>query len=168
MRYHAPLDRVKLAKNWDGPFTITKLVSETTVIMKGKDGKCRKSNVRRLKHYTEQMSRNVGPSSWLDTHVGDGPATEEAAPGTINVADQKRMPNVQITMVEARHPKYHRPNKGRRRRVMTEKVTDMSSVNSAHSSDASLREPAPVGQVLDASLEQLLVHRSRCIALQNK
>ena len=45
VRYHAPLATVKLAKNWDGPFTITELVSETTVIMKGKDGKYLKSNV---------------------------------------------------------------------------------------------------------------------------
>ena len=54
--YHAPLARVKLAKNWDGPFPINELVFETRVIMKGKDGKYRKSNVRRLKPYTEQMS----------------------------------------------------------------------------------------------------------------
>ena len=90
------------------------------------------------------------------------------APGTINVSDQKRIPNVQITTEEARRPKCHRPNKGRHRHVMSETVTDSSSVNSACSSDASFRDPVPVGQVLDASLDQPLVRRSRRIALQNK
>ena len=35
VRYHVLLARVKLAKNWDGPFMIMELVSETTVTMKG-------------------------------------------------------------------------------------------------------------------------------------
>ena len=128
MLYHAPLARVKLAKNWDGPFTISELVSETIIIMTGNDGKYHKSSIRHLKPYTEQMSRNVIPSSWLDAHVGDGPAPSEAAPGTINVSDQKRVSNVQIIAEEARHSKRHRPNKGRRRRVLSETVTHMSSV----------------------------------------
>ena len=130
--------------------------------MKGKDGKYCKSNVRRLKHYTEQMSRM---SSWLDAHVGDGPAPEEAAPGTINVLIKR---GFLMCILPRRRPKRHRPNKGRRRRVMSETVTDTSSVNSACSSDASFRDPAAVRQVLDASLDQPLVCRSRRIALQNK
>ena len=69
---------------------------------------------------------------------------------------------------DGKYPKHHRPNKGRLRRVMSEMVTNTSSVNSARSSDASFRDPAPVGQVLDASLDQPLVRRSRRIALQNK
>ena len=75
---------------------------------------------------------------------------------------------MQITADEARRPKRHRPNKSRRRRVISETVTDTSSVNSARSSDASFRDPAPVGQVLDASLDQPLLRRSRRIALRNK
>ena len=39
VRYHAPLARVKLAKNWDGPFMIIELVSETTIILKWKGRK---------------------------------------------------------------------------------------------------------------------------------
>ena len=155
-------------ENWDGPFTITELVSETTVIMKGKHGKYHKSNVRYLKPYTEQMSRNIGPSSWLDPHVGDGLAPAEVAPGTINVSDQKRVPNVQITVEETRRPKCNRPNKGRHRGVLLETVTDTSSVNSVHSNDASFRDPTPVRQVLETSLDQLLMCRSRRIALQNR
>ena len=59
------------------------------------------------------MSKNNGTSSWLDVHVGDGHIPVKAAPGTINVSDQKRVPNVQITVEETRRPKHHRPNKGR-------------------------------------------------------
>ena len=50
------------------------------------------------------MSRNVEPSSWLDAHVGDGPALAEVSPSTINVSDQKRVPNVQITVEETVRP----------------------------------------------------------------
>ena len=92
----------------------------------------------------------------------------EAAPGTINVSNQKRVPNLQITAEEARRPKHHMPNKGRHRRVLLEMVTDTSSVSSACSNDASFRNRTPVRQILDTSLDQPLVRRSRCIALQNK
>ena len=83
--------------------------------------------MRLLKPYTEQMSRNVEPSSWLDAHLGDGDAPVETVPGTINVSAQKRVPNLQITVEEARRLKRHRPNKDRRRRMLSEMVTDMSS-----------------------------------------
>jgi len=35
VRYHMPLARVKLARNWDGPYIITELIGDTTVIMRG-------------------------------------------------------------------------------------------------------------------------------------
>ena len=82
------------------------------------------------------------------------------------MSDQKRVPNMQITVDEGGRPKHHRPNKGRRRHVLSETVT--SSVNSARSNDASFRDPMPVRQVLDTSLDQPLVRRSRRIALQNR
>ena len=75
---------------------------------------------------------------------------------------------MQITAEEARRPKRHRTNKGRHMHVLLETVTDTSSLYSARSNDANVREPTPVGQVLDTSLDQLLMRRSRCIALQNR
>ncbi|NOZ55185.1 MAG: DDE-type integrase/transposase/recombinase [Calditrichaeota bacterium] len=92
VRYHTPLARVKLARNWDGPFVITEVVSDTTVIMKGQDGKFRKSNVRRLKHFVLRPTADNPPVEWIDGTEGDGPRPERVEPGTIDVRSQSFTP----------------------------------------------------------------------------
>ena len=87
-----------------------------------------------MKVYIEQVYRNVGPSSWLDAHLVDGSDPPEVEPGTLNVFDQKRIPNSPVTAEEALQLKRHKPNKGRR--VMSETVTNTSSVNSAHNNNS--------------------------------
>ena len=49
LRLHQPLHNLKLSANWDGPFTVTQVISESTVFIQGVDGKLRKSNVARLR-----------------------------------------------------------------------------------------------------------------------
>ena len=46
---HEPLSNVKLASNWDGPFVITRVVSDTTVVIRSDIGRMYKSNVARLR-----------------------------------------------------------------------------------------------------------------------
>ena len=60
LRLHQPLSNLKLASNWDGPFTITKVISETTVIIRSAIGRLYKSNVARLREWkgrTESTER---------------------------------------------------------------------------------------------------------------
>ena len=49
VRLHEPLSNVKLASNWDGPFVITRVVSDTTVVIRSDIGRMYKSNVARLR-----------------------------------------------------------------------------------------------------------------------
>ena len=49
LRYHQPLANIKLAANWDGPFTVTQVISDTTVLIRSDKGKLKKSNVARLR-----------------------------------------------------------------------------------------------------------------------
>ena len=49
LRLHQPLAKLKLAANWDGPFTVAQIISESTVIIQSVDGKLKKSNVARLR-----------------------------------------------------------------------------------------------------------------------
>ena len=49
IRLHEPLSNVKLASNWDGPFTVTRVVSESTVVIRSDLGRMYKSNVARLR-----------------------------------------------------------------------------------------------------------------------
>ena len=44
-RLHEPLSNLKLTSNWDGPFTISRIVSETTMVIKSKIERFYKSNV---------------------------------------------------------------------------------------------------------------------------
>ena len=49
VRLHEPLSNLKLSANWDGPFIISRIVSETTVVIKSSIGRFYKSNVARLR-----------------------------------------------------------------------------------------------------------------------
>ena len=49
VRLHEPLSNVKLASNWDGPFMITRVISDTTVVIRSSLGRLYKSNVARLR-----------------------------------------------------------------------------------------------------------------------
>ena len=49
LRLHDPLQQLKLSPNWDGPFTVVRIVSESTVVIKSKIGRLYKSNVARLR-----------------------------------------------------------------------------------------------------------------------
>ena len=51
LRLHEPLSNLKLASNWDGPFTITRVVSESTVVIRSAKGRLYKSNVARLREW---------------------------------------------------------------------------------------------------------------------
>ena len=60
VRLHEPLANLKLAMNWDGPFTITRVVSDVTVVIRSEMGRMYKSNVARLRpwrgrDFTTQM-----------------------------------------------------------------------------------------------------------------
>ena len=60
LRLHEPLRNLKLASNWDGPFTITRVVSESTVVIRSAIGRLYKSNVARLREWkgrTESMEK---------------------------------------------------------------------------------------------------------------
>ena len=46
---HEPLSNVKLASNWDGPFVVTRVVSDCTVVIRSEIGRMYKSNVSRLR-----------------------------------------------------------------------------------------------------------------------
>ena len=49
IRIHQPLVNLKLAKNWDGPFTVIRVISDTTVIIRSLIGRLYKSHVARLR-----------------------------------------------------------------------------------------------------------------------
>ena len=49
MRFHEPLHHIKLASNWDGPFIVVRIVSQTTVVIESSIGRFYKSNVSRLR-----------------------------------------------------------------------------------------------------------------------
>ena len=49
VRLHEPLSNVKLASNWDGPFVITRVISDATVVIRSAIGRLYKSNVARLR-----------------------------------------------------------------------------------------------------------------------
>ena len=51
VRLHEPLSNLKLASNWDGPFTITGIVSDCTVVIRSLAGRMYKSNVARLREW---------------------------------------------------------------------------------------------------------------------
>ena len=60
LRLHEPLSNLKLSSNWDGPFTITRVVSESTVVIRSSIGRLYKSNVARLREWkgrTESMEK---------------------------------------------------------------------------------------------------------------
>jgi len=113
VRYHTPLARIKLARNWDGPFVITEVVSNTTVIMRGKDGKFKKSNVRRLKHFVMRPNHRQKPIDWLDIAVGDGPAPPDVNAGTIDIQSQVFTPTMDPRPKGQKPCKRHRPTKSR-------------------------------------------------------
>ena len=49
VRLHEPLSNLKLASNWDGPFIVTRVVSDCTVMIRSLIGRIYKSNVARLR-----------------------------------------------------------------------------------------------------------------------
>ena len=49
VRLHEPLSNLKLASNWDGPFIITRVISDVTVVIRSDIGRMYKSNVARLR-----------------------------------------------------------------------------------------------------------------------
>ena len=60
VRYHTPQAAIKLAPNWDGPFTIDTVVSESTVILRSARGRLYKSNVDRIRRwYGVELSQTV-------------------------------------------------------------------------------------------------------------
>ena len=52
IRLHEPLCNIKLANNWDGPYTVVKCISQATVLIQSEGGKIRTSNVARLRSWT--------------------------------------------------------------------------------------------------------------------
>ena len=56
---------LKLSPNWDGPFTVARIVSESTVVIKSKIGRLYKSNVARLRrwHGDERAHSNIHDDS---------------------------------------------------------------------------------------------------------
>ena len=57
-RLHEPLSSLKLTSNWDGPFVVTRVISESTVVIKSSIGRLYKSNVARLRPW---MGREIPP-----------------------------------------------------------------------------------------------------------
>ena len=58
IRLHEPLCNIKLAYNWDGPHTVVKCISQTTVLIRSEMGRVRTSNVARLRAWT---GRDLSP-----------------------------------------------------------------------------------------------------------
>ena len=60
VRYHTPQAAIKLAPNWDGPFTVDTVVSESTLILRSARGRLYKSNVDRIRRwYGVELSQTV-------------------------------------------------------------------------------------------------------------
>ena len=57
-RYHSPIARLKLWRNWDGPFTVKHIFSEHTLILLNDSGKLFKSSVARVKAYRTSAKNN--------------------------------------------------------------------------------------------------------------
>ena len=64
IRYHEPLANLKLVSTWDGPFTIVRIISETTVVMESLNGRLYKSNVARLRPWKgRELSGETGETA---------------------------------------------------------------------------------------------------------
>ena len=63
IRLHEPLCNIKLAYNWDGPHTVVKCISQTTVLIQSEAGKVRTSNVARLRAWA---GRDLSPVREMD------------------------------------------------------------------------------------------------------
>ena len=60
VRYHTPQATIKLAPNWDRPYTIDTVISETTVLLRSARGRLYKSNVDRIRRwYGVELSQTV-------------------------------------------------------------------------------------------------------------
>ena len=64
IRLYKPLEPLKLVYNWDGPFVITRVVSECTVIIRSGQGRLYKSHVARLRRW-----KGVDPNIELQTDI---------------------------------------------------------------------------------------------------
>ena len=68
LRFHAPSANIKLARNWDGPWSITEIISDNTVVIQTSSQTPRKSNVRRLKLYRCRDTDGGEHLPWLKQH----------------------------------------------------------------------------------------------------
>ena len=90
IRMHEPLRRLKLVYNWDGPFTITKVISESTIIMKALSGKLYKSNVARLRPWRGKQRTELEYGSGLVESMRD---TEVKKAEFVKAVKGKRLQN---------------------------------------------------------------------------
>ena len=59
IRFHTPLRNLKLISNWDGPFTVYRIISQSTVVIQSRAGVLYKSNVARLRIYKGRETPEV-------------------------------------------------------------------------------------------------------------
>ena len=79
LRIHAPLANIKLAANWDGPFVITEVISESTVFIQSSAGRTYKSNVARLRPWKgrESATEMDGMCITDDLNTGEMPIIDK-------------------------------------------------------------------------------------------
>ena len=77
LRLHQPLANLKLAANWDGPFTVHSIISETTVLIESMSGKLNKSNVARLRLWKGRELDEVPTKSGVMEEITENDISRE-------------------------------------------------------------------------------------------
>ena len=113
VRYHTPQAAIKLAPNWDGPYVIDTVVSETTVLLRSARGRLYKSNVDRIRHwYGVELSQSIDLLQPND----DATDPNEADTGVKAILTNNKVAGGVPTTVQAPKRKSREPARRRRKR----------------------------------------------------
>lgn len=136
VRYHEPLVNIKLAYNWDGPYTIHEIVSESTVIIQSTHGRQYKSNVDRLRPWLgrELTTETYGVGLQLIEEVGEGveiePSKLKRGPGRprkVKMESNKPQPKARKKKVSAGKGKKSRKTVVKTKQTMEKATPDTRS-----------------------------------------
>ena len=140
VRYHTPQAAIKLAPNWDGPYLIDTVISETTVLLRSARGRLYKSNVDRIRRwYGVELSQTVDMLQPCcdDTH----PSLTDT--GVKAVLTKNRVAGDVLTTVQAPTSKSREP--ARRRRKQQKEARLVQGVEMLDAS-AQVRKPRARGR----------------------
>ena len=137
IRMHEPLRKLKLVSNWDGPFVITRVVSESTCVIRSLIGKLYKSNVGRLRPWRGRALTTERYGDGLMERIGESYEEEEKAvepdlgltePKTVKVVSKMVRTKLKPTSAKV---STNVGVKGRKRRVPKPKVAKPKSIKTS-------------------------------------